>query len=214
VNFDTVFKTSPEKRAYGRKHYQKNKAYYKSVNSRWWKDHPEQRRAKDRRRRKNNPEKFKAKSKSYRERNLEKVRASRRKWQSDQWAHRQEYMRSYYERNREKIKAKSKSLYQSNKGRWWNYSQKRRVLKMQASFNLTAIREFVDSVKSKKTARCYYCGDRVITTNIHFDHIIPLAKGGQHSVDNLCVSCAPCNLSKQDKLLSRWNKHPQLFLAL
>lgn len=160
------------------------------------------------------PEKSRAQHRAQRIKNLEARRAQNRKWQFDQWAHRQEYMRAYYQKNKEKLKAKTKVQYLANKAQFWNYAQKRRALKMQAANNLLAIRSFAESVKAKRYAYCYYCGDRVKTSNIHFDHIIPLVKGGAHSIENLCVSCADCNLSKQDKLLSRWNKHPQLFLAL
>lgn len=39
---------------------------------------------------------------------------------------------------------------------------------------------------------------------MHIDHVIPRSRGGTDDMDNLAVSCAPCNLSKGDKLLSEW----------
>lgn len=93
-------------------------------------------------------------------------------------------------------------------------SSKRRALKKQASVNLASIKQFVLSVKSKKTVKCYYCTRRVRSNSIHFDHIVPLSKGGAHSVDNLCVSCADCNLKKHDKTPQAWIKVGQQFLAL
>lgn len=41
--------------------------------------------------------------------------------------------------------------------------------------------------------RCVQCGADV---NLHFDHIIPVAKGGATTVENIQILCAPCNLSK------------------
>ncbi len=32
--------------------------------------------------------------------------------------------------------------------------------------------------------------------NLHFDHIVPVAKGGATTIENLQILCAPCNLSK------------------
>ena len=29
------------------------------------------------------------------------------------------------------------------------------------------------------------------------DHVIPLARGGQHTIDNVKVACAHCNTSKR-----------------
>jgi hypothetical protein len=50
---------------------------------------------------------------------------------------------------------------------------------------------------------CVYCGDEC--SDFHLDHIIPWSRGGDHSAQNLCVSCAPCNQSKGDKLLDEWD---------
>lgn len=49
---------------------------------------------------------------------------------------------------------------------------------------------------------CSYCG----TTRgpFHVDHIHPRALGGGDSFNNLCVACAPCNLSKGSSTLSDW----------
>ena len=45
---------------------------------------------------------------------------------------------------------------------------------------------------------CEYCrrGDGIQSTAFQIDHIMPLKHGGPDSSDNLCLSCAPCNLSK------------------
>lgn len=45
--------------------------------------------------------------------------------------------------------------------------------------------------------RCVQCG---AGANLHFDHIIPVAKGGATTVDNLQVLCAPCNMAKGAKI--------------
>jgi 5-methylcytosine-specific restriction endonuclease McrA len=81
---------------------------------------------------------------------------------------------------------------------------KYRALKMAATVNLAGIKEFVAAIKSKAFAHCYYCERRTPTADIHFDHIVPLSKGGAHSVENLCVACAHCNHSKHNKALSEW----------
>lgn len=48
---------------------------------------------------------------------------------------------------------------------------------------------------------CAYCAER---PHAHFDHVIPLARGGRHAIGNLMPSCATCNLSKGSKLLAEW----------
>lgn len=42
--------------------------------------------------------------------------------------------------------------------------------------------------------RCCYCGRRSVLT---IEHVIPLARGGQHSADNVAPACRSCNCRKQ-----------------
>jgi 5-methylcytosine-specific restriction endonuclease McrA len=36
------------------------------------------------------------------------------------------------------------------------------------------------------------------------DHVIPLARGGTNTLDNLVIACVRCNNEKNDMLLSEW----------
>jgi 5-methylcytosine-specific restriction endonuclease McrA len=47
---------------------------------------------------------------------------------------------------------------------------------------------------------CVYCGARYE----HIDHIVALASGGLHCVENLTTACASCNLNKWSKSLENW----------
>jgi hypothetical protein len=44
---------------------------------------------------------------------------------------------------------------------------------------------------------CATCG---AGTNLQFDHIIPVSKGGANTESNLRVLCQPCNLAKSDRI--------------
>jgi len=57
----------------------------------------------------------------------------------------------------------------------------------------TALRSHMSSFGDK----CYYCGGKYE----QIDHIVPLSKGGAHSLDNLAPACAKCNRNKSAKLL-------------
>jgi 5-methylcytosine-specific restriction endonuclease McrA len=91
---------------------------------------------------------------------------------------------------------------------------RRRALLATSKINLRSIKQWITEVKSKQSANCYYCGKRIPTKLIHFDHIVPLSKGGPHSVDNLCVSCSSCNLSKSTKSVQAFIVTGQQILSL
>lgn len=48
---------------------------------------------------------------------------------------------------------------------------------------------------------CAYCHTRAPLT---LDHVVPLARGGRHSIGNALPACGPCNSSKKDLLLIDW----------
>lgn len=52
---------------------------------------------------------------------------------------------------------------------------------------------------------CMYCGS---TDEITIEHIVPLMRGGQHSIINLGPACRSCNCSKQSKTLDEWEPNP------
>ena len=44
---------------------------------------------------------------------------------------------------------------------------------------------------------CVRCGSK---QELHFDHIIPIAKGGGNSEANIQILCQACNLKKSDRI--------------
>lgn len=53
------------------------------------------------------------------------------------------------------------------------------------------------SILDRFGGKCAKCGS---SENIHMDHVVPLAKGGKHSVDNVQPLCQTCNLRKFTKV--------------
>jgi len=46
---------------------------------------------------------------------------------------------------------------------------------------------------------CHYCEQEMDEDDRTLDHIIPVSRGGQHTEDNLVVSCRSCNSKKGTK---------------
>lgn len=149
-------------------------------------------------------------------------REQRTKYQKGWWAEHSDVKNDEYRStrqqwrnsNRDKVNASSRSWAKKNRPKRRALEAKRRLLETAAAINLKSIKAWMQRVLDSESAVCYYCQNTVEKENIHFDHIIPLSKGGNHSPDNLCVSCATCNQSKSDKFVRVWIKTGQQLLEL
>lgn len=57
--------------------------------------------------------------------------------------------------------------------------------------------------------RCAYCG---ADGDLHIEHVVPISKGGPHSIGNIIPACKDCNLSKRDSDAETWY-HSQPFFS-
>jgi hypothetical protein len=51
--------------------------------------------------------------------------------------------------------------------------------------------------------RCAYCG---ATGELHIEHVVPISRGGPHSLGNIVPACPDCNLKKRDSDALEWYK--------
>jgi len=50
---------------------------------------------------------------------------------------------------------------------------------------------------------CHICTEGIASLDdLHFDHVIPLSKGGPHAAENIRPSHALCNLRKGARLIA------------
>lgn len=67
---------------------------------------------------------------------------------------------------------------------------------------------------------CVYCGVKVVQSRQYkpnqatIDHVIPLSKGGTHTIDNVVTSCQSCNSTKSDTVSLKQKKTNQLVIWL
>jgi 5-methylcytosine-specific restriction endonuclease McrA len=76
--------------------------------------------------------------------------------------------------------------------------------------SVIALRDFIPSARTPAFTRfnvflrdafsCQYCGGKRATQELTFDHVIPRAKGGRTSWENVVTACGPCNLRKGSKM--------------
>ena len=57
------------------------------------------------------------------------------------------------------------------------------------------------------SGKCYYCGKKVVFKNITMDHLVPIARGGRSTKDNLVPACKDCNNKKKSMLPLEWQEY-------
>ena len=58
------------------------------------------------------------------------------------------------------------------------------------------------NIKLRDGFKCQYCGKTHSHKSLTVDHVLPKAKGGKNTWENLVAACKPCNASKKDKMFS------------
>jgi len=83
-----------------------------------------------------------------------------------------------------------------NKDKRTLYMSKRRAsLKGNGVYKVTDL-----EIKKLQESSCFYCG----LSGGEVDHVIPLSRGGTHSIGNLVGACRSCNSSKNNNLIMEW----------
>jgi 5-methylcytosine-specific restriction endonuclease McrA len=133
----------------------------------------------------------------------EKVSEANRRWRLANPERMVELRQRWGKENPERVRQNGANKYARRKAR-----------KVQTSF------ETVDysAILAKHGWHCYLCDNAIGTkAELHFDHIIPLAKGGPHVATNIRPTHAVCNARKGAKVLCPFlildRGHPGTLLA-
>lgn len=59
-----------------------------------------------------------------------------------------------------------------------------------------------DDLKTAFDHCCAYCGTR--PKHLQKDHVVPVSRGGDHSVGNIVPACNRCNVAKADRTPAEW----------
>lgn len=92
--------------------------------------------------------------------------------------------------------------YRRNPLKAMQYSHQRRAREANAGGKLTATD--IERKFKSQAGKCHWCGKELKLGNWQVDHLIPLARGGNNSPENVVCACQPCNQSKCAKLPHEW----------
>lgn len=69
-------------------------------------------------------------------------------------------------------------------------------LRRQVSTHKRGIKFSRFNVYARDRFRCQYCGEQRLMRELTYDHVVPRARGGRTTWDNITTACKPCNSIK------------------
>jgi 5-methylcytosine-specific restriction endonuclease McrA len=151
----------------------------------------------------------------WREHNREKTRAYKTTWNNNNRPRLRQYRKNVVAKNPhygrdaarkhqakhpEKVKARHHNHFVKNREQ---YGQRYRTY--QARKRAATIEPFTDKdwllVVQASGHRCVYCGRRM--KRLTQDHVIPISRGGTHSLGNVVPACMTCNRKKGNRTLEQ-----------
>lgn len=180
-----VNKNKDKKAAWDKAYYEKNKEKISSYHKKW---------------RKENADYVRETTKQYREANKEKKAAGDRRWAQANKDKVNENSRRYRQRHPEKQNEIHRNYNKRNPEVWRTIAQNRRTRKLENGIFLVTTKD----IKRILNKPCAYCGSK---DRLTLDHIIPISRGGRHSIGNLLSACKSCNSKKHNKFITEWEKY-------
>ena len=188
-----------------KRHYWENRQKHLERSKQYYQEHREERIAYsaewESRLKQDNPERYKRNrqksQRNYRERHGEGFLSRRRqRYQEKDW----KYYRDRYKANRDKILESQREYRSNNLARHAISEAKRRARKKGLGHHPYTPSD-LDATARIFSWKCAYCDSAEIE---HWDHFIPLSKGGPDSIDNLIPACQSCNVSKHAQDPCEW----------
>lgn len=120
--------------------------------------------------------------------------------------------REYYAKNRERMIALGKHYYETHReecaalSRRWRAENRDRRRDAEQSRRARVGGYFVEHVDrlvllERHQGRCGICGETVDSERFDVDHVVPIARGGEHSYANTQPAHGRCNQSKKNRLM-------------
>jgi 5-methylcytosine-specific restriction endonuclease McrA len=126
----------------------------------------------------------------------------------------------YREENREAIRLRQAEYRQKNPMQWRDWARRNAAKVAERNFNRRSTlgvgggvsqRDW-DRAVASYDGKCAYCNERPEGA-LSMDHVVPVSRGGSHSIGNIVPACLSCNSSKKDRLLIEWRARRALVAA-
>lgn len=103
------------------------------------------------------------------------------------------------------------------KGGWIHYFNRNQYLNFQIGIKVAKTpkglrkkaRRNIQNIIDRYGTNCYICNNETYKNATDknklrtIDHVIPISKGGDSSIDNLRICCYPCNIEKSDSIITK-----------
>ena len=130
--------------------------------------------------------------------------------------------KDFYRANKEKYHELAKQWREENREKWLEINRlaakrrradgghvlediRRRARKIENGLHLVTKRD-LNRILNRYRGCCAYCGHSLRWATLHWDHVLPLAKGGRHCKANLLPTCSDCNQSKGADFYTFWRR--------
>ena len=142
----------------------------------------------------------------YYKNNKEKMNSIGKKYYTENKEHLRKINKEYVKNNKESIKKYKKKWSSGIDGKLSKkVSNHIRNSKIRITNDKTITKKSLENLLLKQNNKCKYCNidlDFNTAFEVHLDHVIPISKGGHHSINNIVFSCKSCNLKKHDKIIT------------
>jgi 5-methylcytosine-specific restriction endonuclease McrA len=119
------------------------------------------------------------------------------KWQKNNRDKKRQHNKNWRKNNHNKIIEFAKKWRLANPEKVREAEHRRRAFKNNTQTKFVSKKEIL----SLYLANCFYCSKPLAGT---VDHIVPLSRGGRHSIGNLISACVSCNSKKGTKTIMEW----------
>jgi hypothetical protein len=150
-----------------------------------------------------NVKKIRAERKAFRVLNREILDSRNKAWREKNGAYMQAYSESYRAANEYNLRVKARAYHIANPQISQAGAQRRKALKSANVVNLVSPKEWA-AITAQPCTACLAPGPSTV------DHIIPVTRGGAHTIGNLMPLCKPCNSSKHTMLWFEWKNSKRL----